>query len=192
MTWSGGVWPRSKIPTKSSLIRKRFTLGRNSAREHCFRKRMHDSARRGSKPGSLSPQRKRRRPPTSRAAKVRPACRNRPHRYTLRIARAGRKATTLRITAYRTGTRGPLRLTRKLTTERILARFVYDDYKTSSGAGVSDVRHNGAERGEGDAALLERPGGLSWQGRSDDHGGVSAGQLGPDTSPQRTRVCLCA
>src|SRR6267143_2775388 len=64
--------------------------------------------------------------------------------------------------------------------------------KTSFDAGLSDVRHAGAQRGEGDATLVERPNGPFRQGRSDDHRGVSAGQLGPYTSPQRTCVCLCA
>ncbi len=70
--------------------------------------------------------------------------------------------------------------------------FIYDDCKTSLNAGLSDVRRSGTQRRESDAALLERPGGLSWQGRSDDHGCVSTGRVGPNTSPQRTCVCLCA
>src|SRR5262249_28274466 len=44
-----------KIPAKSSRIHKRSTLVLHSAREHWFRARMHDSARRVSKPGSSSP-----------------------------------------------------------------------------------------------------------------------------------------
>src|SRR5207245_6682452 len=58
MNYCGGGWPRSKIPAKSSLIQTRVTLGRKSAREHSFRAITHDSARRVSKPGSLSPQHK--------------------------------------------------------------------------------------------------------------------------------------
>ncbi len=53
-----GAWPRSKIPAKSSLTQKRFTLGRKSARKHWFQARTHDSARRLSKPGSLNLQEK--------------------------------------------------------------------------------------------------------------------------------------
>src|SRR5437667_5408542 len=49
-------------------------------------------------------------------------------------------------------------------------RFIYDDCKTSFDAGLPDVRHTGTQRRESDAALVERPDGLSWQGRSDDHG----------------------
>ena len=45
----------SKIPAKSSLTQKRFTLARKSAKEHWFRAITHDSARRALKPGSLSP-----------------------------------------------------------------------------------------------------------------------------------------
>src|SRR5437899_9057434 len=56
MNWYGGAWPCSKILAKSSLIQTRVTLGRKSAREHWFRAITHDSARRVSKPGSLSPQ----------------------------------------------------------------------------------------------------------------------------------------
>src|SRR5262245_23377195 len=58
--------------------------------------------------------------------------------------------------------------------------------------GLSDGRYDGTPGGEGDGALLERPAGVSRQGRSDDHGGVSSGQRGPDTSPPRTRVYLRA
>src|SRR5262245_27506650 len=56
MNWYGGVWPHSKIPAKSSLTQKRFTLAQKSVREHSFQAITHDSARRVSKPGSLSPQ----------------------------------------------------------------------------------------------------------------------------------------
>src|SRR5258708_39613844 len=54
MNWSGGAWQHSTIPAKSSLTQKRFTPGRKSAREHWFQAITRDSARRASKPGSLS------------------------------------------------------------------------------------------------------------------------------------------
>ena len=40
-------------------------------------------------------------------------------------------------------------------------RFIYEDCKTSFDAGLSDVRHTGTQRRESDAALVERPDGLS-------------------------------
>src|SRR6266576_3425762 len=58
MNWCGGVWPRSKILAKSSLIQTRVTLERKSAREHWFRAMTRDSVRPVSKPGSLSRQHK--------------------------------------------------------------------------------------------------------------------------------------
>src|SRR5215475_14006209 len=58
MTWSGGAWPRSKIPVKSSPIQTLFTQERNSTRKRWFRAITHDSARHVSKPGSLSPRHK--------------------------------------------------------------------------------------------------------------------------------------
>src|SRR6267154_5493290 len=73
----------------------------------------------------------------------------------------------------------------------------YVDPKTSFGIGVPDVFPTGvptsprrAKRGKSDAALFQRPGRLSRQGRPDDHGGVSAGQQGPNPSAQRTWVHL--
>src|SRR5947207_14670532 len=54
-------------------------------------------------------------------------------------------------------------------------RFAYDDYKSNFDARVSNVRAPGAQRGERDAALFERPDGPSRPGRFDDHGSVSAG-----------------
>src|SRR6266436_4212146 len=71
-------------------------------------------------------------------------------------------------------------------------RFAYDDYKTDLDAGMSCVHPAGDERGESDAALFERPDGVSWQGRCDDHRGVSTGQFRPHPPPQCTRVYLCA
>ena len=61
---------------------------------------------------------------------MRPVCRNRPQRYMVRISRAGRKATTLGIDCMpnRNSWAATLDSERKHTTERILARFVYDDY----------------------------------------------------------------
>src|SRR6266403_388248 len=141
------------IRARLSLTRTRVTTAWTLARGHSFPAMTRSSARRVSKPGSLSPRRKRRRSPTSGSVKERPVCVNRPHSN---------------------------------------ERSIYDDCKTSFDAGLSDVRHAGAQRGEGDATLVERPDGVSWQGRCDDHRGVSAGQLGPYTSPQRTCVCLCA
>src|SRR5262249_54634912 len=57
MNSSGGAWPHSKTPAKSSLTQKRLTLGRRSARKHWFRAITHDSVRRVSQPGSNSPHR---------------------------------------------------------------------------------------------------------------------------------------
>ena len=57
-------------------------------------------------------------------------------------------------------------------------RFAYDDYKTDLDAGMSCVHPAGDERGESAAALFERSDGVSWQGRCDDHRGVSTGQYG--------------
>jgi nucleoside-diphosphate-sugar epimerase len=50
--------PNSGVNT-ASLIQTRLTLGRKSARKHCFRAIAHDSARPVSKLGSLIPQHKR-------------------------------------------------------------------------------------------------------------------------------------
>src|SRR5215470_4773743 len=69
MNWSGGVWHHSRIHAKLSLTPKRFTLARQSAKEHWFRAITHDSARRGSKPGLLSP----RQPPRPRNPRTRDA-----------------------------------------------------------------------------------------------------------------------
>src|SRR5258708_25667079 len=111
----------------------------------------------------------------------------------VRIARARKTATTLRIDRMpnRDSWAATLDSKRKHTTERILARFVYDDYKTSFGAGVSDARHAGTQRGEGAAALPEKPAQGSWQGRSENHRGESARALDPLTSPQDKWICLC-
>src|SRR5262252_10615997 len=93
-----------------------------------------------SKPGLLSPQRKRRRSPTNAPVKERSVCMN-------------------------------------LSPSN--ERLGYDDRETGFDAGLYDVSHTGNQRGEGDVTVIERPGGLPWQGRFDDYGGVSAGQFGP-------------
>jgi len=49
---------------------------------------------------------------------------------------------------------------------------------------MSHVQHAGSSRGQSNGAHVERPGTVSWQRRSDDHRGISAGQFGPNTSPQ--------
>src|SRR5262245_31831117 len=56
MNWFGAAWPRSMIPVKSSLTPKRFTLGRESAREPWYRRVMHNSVGHVSKTGFFSPQ----------------------------------------------------------------------------------------------------------------------------------------
>src|SRR5262249_28927479 len=71
-------------------------------------------------------------------------------------------------------------------------RSIYDIHKTNFGAGVSHVRYAGSTAGQGNAAHLERPDNPSWQRRSDDYRGVSAGQFGPNPSPQCIWVYLCA
>src|SRR6267154_1833583 len=70
----------------------------------------------------------------------------------------------------------------------------YVDPKTSFGIGVPDVFPTGvptsprrAKRGKSDAALFERPGRLSRQGRPDDHGVISAGQHAPKPPPLPSR-----
>src|SRR5215813_7207835 len=54
MNSSGGAWPHSKTPAKSSLTQMRVTVGRKSPRKHWFRRVTHDSGRCVSKPGSLN------------------------------------------------------------------------------------------------------------------------------------------
>src|SRR4029077_7331169 len=82
---------------------------------------------------------------------------------------------------------------------RVAARkgLSYVDFKTSFAIGVPNVPFDraatlprSAKRGKSDAALFQRPGRLSRQRRPDDHGGVSAGQHGPNPSAQRTWVHL--
>jgi len=55
-----------KIPAKSSPTYTRDTIGLRSASERSSPAKMPDLAKRVSKPGSISPQRKRLRPPISR------------------------------------------------------------------------------------------------------------------------------
>src|SRR6266404_2321812 len=153
MNSPGKASPHTRIRARLSQTRRRATTAWTSARGHSFPAMARDSARPVSKPGSLSPRRKRRRAPTSGSVKARPVCVNRPHSK---------------------------------------ERFAYDDYKTDLDAGMSCVHPAGDERGEGDAALFKRPDGVSWQGRCDDHRGVSPGQYGSNPSPQCTWVHLCA
>src|ERR1700730_14805149 len=130
MNSSGKAWPHTRIRARLSQTRKPATTTWRLARGHSFPTMARSSARHASKPGSLSPRRKRR-APTSGSVQERSVCVNWPHSN---------------------------------------ERFIYDDCKTSFDAGLSDVRHTGSQRRESDAALVERPDGLSWQGRSDDHG----------------------
>src|SRR5229473_5421223 len=152
MNSPGKASPHTRIRARLSQTQRRATTAWTLARGHSFPAMARNSARPVSKPGSLSPQRKRR-APTSGSVKARPVCVNRPHSN---------------------------------------ERFAYDDYKTDLDAGMSCVHLAGDERGEGDAALFKRPDGVPWQGRCDDHRGVSAGQYGSNPSPQCTWVHLCA
>src|SRR6266478_7748689 len=62
-----------------NVVRKDLKFDPAVVRVHSFPAMTHDSARRVSKPGSLSPRRKRRRSPTSGSFKERPVCVNRPY-----------------------------------------------------------------------------------------------------------------
>src|ERR1044072_5518821 len=62
---------------------------------------------------------------------------------------------------------------RKQQRSAIRRGFAYDNCETNLDVAVPDSRHGrhgGTEGSEGDVALFEGPDGLSWQGRSDDHG----------------------
>src|SRR6266478_239035 len=139
MNSPGKASPHTRIRARLSQTQRRATTAWTLARGHSFPAMARNSARPVSKPGSLSPRRKRR-APTSGSVKARPVCVNRPH-----------------------------------SSER----FAYDDYKTDLDPGMSCVHPAGDERGESDAALFERSDGVSWQGRCDDHRGVSAGSTDP-------------
>src|SRR6266849_301966 len=79
MNSPGKAWPRTRIRARLSQTRRRATTAWNLARGHSFPAMARNSARRVSKPGSVSPRRKRRRSPTSGSVKERPACVSRPH-----------------------------------------------------------------------------------------------------------------
>src|SRR6267378_5253195 len=57
MNWSGGAWPPSKIPAKSSPTHTRDTPARRSVSERYSLAKTPDLAKRVSTLGSLSPQR---------------------------------------------------------------------------------------------------------------------------------------
>src|SRR6267142_2233112 len=152
MNWPGKASPHTRIRARLSQTRRRATTAWTLARGHSFPAMARNSARPVSKPGSLSPRRKRR-APTSGSVKARPVCVNRPHSN---------------------------------------ERFAYDDYKADFGARMPGVPPSGHQRGEGDAAHVETPDGVSWQGRCHAHHRVSAGEYGPHPSTQCTRVYLCA
>src|SRR5437899_1735354 len=71
-------------------------------------------------------------------------------------------------------------------------RIIYEIPKTDVGDGVSHVRHAAGTGGQGDRTHVERPDKPSWQGRFDDHCGLSSGQYGRNPSPQCTWVYLPA
>src|SRR5882757_5166231 len=79
MNSSGKVWPHIRIRGRLSQTRTRATTAWTLASAHSFLAMTRGSARRVSKPGSLSPRQKRRWAPTSGSVKDRPICVNRPH-----------------------------------------------------------------------------------------------------------------
>jgi mannose-6-phosphate isomerase-like protein (cupin superfamily) len=57
-----------------------------------------------------------------------------------------------------------------------------EDLTNDVSAGMSHYQRANRAGCEGHTAHVEGSGGISRQGRSDDHGGVSAGRYGPDSS----------
>src|SRR5260221_3470658 len=79
MNSPGKALLHTRIRVKLSQIRRRATTAWTLARGPSFPAMALNSVRPVSKPGSLSPPRKLRRPPTSGSIRVRPVCANRPH-----------------------------------------------------------------------------------------------------------------
>src|SRR6266481_2706783 len=78
MNSPGKASPHTRIRARLSQTQRRATTAWTLARGHSFPAMARNSARPVSKPGSLSPRRKRR-APTSGSVKARPVCVNRPH-----------------------------------------------------------------------------------------------------------------
>src|SRR5260370_5589938 len=78
MNSTGKASPHTRIRARLSQTQRRATTAWTLARGHSFPAMARNSARPVSKPGSLSPRRKRR-APTSGSVKARPVCVNRPH-----------------------------------------------------------------------------------------------------------------
>ncbi len=79
MNSSGNTLPQPRIRARLSQTRRRTTTVSRWARKHWSPAMERDLVRRVSKPGSISPRRKRRRAPTSGSVKARPVCVNQPH-----------------------------------------------------------------------------------------------------------------
>src|SRR5258708_38025016 len=79
MNSDGNTLPKTRIRARLSQNRRRTTTVSRWARKHWFPAKGRRLVRRVSKPGSISPRRKRRRAPTSGSVKAKPVCVNQPH-----------------------------------------------------------------------------------------------------------------